>query len=235
MHANSAHPCSTRAALPVILHLVATLTVIPIACIAATKKTGSAPPQDSSPGWRELFDGRSLSGWKITDFGGHGDVDVAQGELQLGMGAMLTGVHYTNSIPRIDYEISLEAKRVAGSDFFCALSIPYNQTNCTLIVGGWGGGVVGISSLDNYDASENETTKYLAFEKDRWYRIRMRVTADLIEAWIDDQQVVDVNVKDRKVSMRAGEIELSVPLGIATWQTAAAIRNIKLRKLGSEP
>ena len=26
------------------------------------------------------------------------------------------------------------------------------------------------------DASENETTKFLSFEKNRWYRIRVRVT-----------------------------------------------------------
>lgn len=188
-----------------------------------------APAGEGAEPWKHLFDGKSLEGWKAAAFGGSGEVSVKEGELHLDMGAMLTGVTYTNPVLRLDYEISLEAKRTMGSDFFCGLTVPYRDTNCTLIVGGWGGGVVGISSLDYYDASENETTTFRSFARDQWYEIRMRVTSDKLQAWIDNERLINVSVKDRRVGMRAGEIELSVPLGIAAYQTSAVLRNIRVR------
>jgi len=100
-------------------------------------------------------------------------------------------------------------------------------------VGGWGGGTVGISSLDDKDASQNETTKIMAFQKEHWYPIRVRVTKDRLQCWIDEQPVVDVKTTGKKISIR-GEVELSRPLGFATWQTAAALKNIRLRKVAAE-
>jgi hypothetical protein len=58
----------------------------------------------------------------------------------------------------------------------------------------------------------------------------VRVTPDKIEAWIDDKQMVDVETKDRRISIRP-EVDLSRPLGISCYQTTAALRNIKLRTL----
>jgi len=184
---------------------------------------------DSTGPWRHLFDGESLAGWREVQFGGRGEVIIEQGELRLGMGAILTGVVFTNDVPRTDYEISLEAKKTMGSDFFCGLTVPVGETNCTLIVGGWGGGVVGISSLDHYDASENDTTFFRGFDKDQWYDIRMRVTPEMLQVWLDGKEVIDTSIKERKVGMRAGEIEMCVPLGVAVYQTAAALRNIRVR------
>lgn len=184
----------------------------------------------AAPGkWQHLFDGQTLAGWREAPFGGRGEVTIEQGEIHLQMGAVLTGLIYTNPVPRMNYEIALEGKRVMGTDFFCGLTVPVGETNCTLILGGWGGGVVGISSLDHYDASENDTTTYRSFEKDRWYDIRLRVTPELLQVWLDDKEVIHASIKDRKVGMRAGEIELCVPLGVATFQTSAALRNIRLR------
>ena len=55
------------------------------------------------------------------------------------------------------------------------------------------------------------------------------MTPATIEAWIDDEQMLNVDTKDKKIGMRAGEIELSKPCGIATFRTQAAVREIKLR------
>jgi hypothetical protein len=110
------------------------------------------------------------------------------------------------------------------------LTFPVGKSHCSFIVGGWAGAVVGLSSIDGKDASENDTTKYMNFKTGQWYRIRVRVTDDNISAWIDDKQVVDQNIKDRKITTR-NEVDLSKPLGISAWQTEAAIRNIRLRKL----
>jgi len=119
--------------------------------------------------------------------------------------------------------------RVEGSDFFCALTFPVADSCCSLIVGGWGGGVVGLSSLDGMDASENETSQFMRFDTGRWYRVRVRVTRNRIEAWIDKNKVVNVITTDRRISVRPGDIELSQPFGLASWQTTGALREIKWR------
>ena len=177
-----------------------------------------------------LFDGKTLGQWKVTEFGGQGNVDVKDGAIVLEMGNDLTGVHWTGSLVRMNYEITLEAMRVAGSDFFCGLTFPVGPNPCSLILGGWGGTVCGLSNIDYYDAANNETTRVISFENGRWYRVRLRVTPDKIEAWLDDEKLVDVVTAGRKISIRP-EVDLSQPLGIASWRTTAAIRNIRLRRL----
>ena len=130
----------------------------------------------------------------------------------------------------MNYEISLDAMRVAGTDFFCGLTFPVSDRPCTLILGGWGGQLCGLSSIDNFDASENETTQFVPFENGRWYHVILRVMPDRIEAWLDNQEIVNIDTTGRDIDIRI-EVELSQPLGIATWMTTGAVRNIKLRKL----
>jgi len=177
-----------------------------------------------------LFDGQTLGQWKITDFGGQGDVSVKDGAIYLGMGNYMTGVTWSGPVVRMSYEISLEAMRVEGSDFFCGLTFPVAENPCTLILGGWGGSVCGLSSLDRYDASENETTRMMSFEKGKWYKVRLRVVPNRIQAWLDDESLVDVDITGRRVDIRI-EVDLSQPLGIATYATTGAIRNIRLTRL----
>ena len=192
------------------------------------------PVRGRSADWQSLFDGKTLSGWKVTDFGGHGEVTVENGRLLLHSGVMLTGVSYTNELPRIDYEVSLEAMKIDGSDFFCGLTFPVDNAFCSFIAGGWGGGVVGLSSIDGMDASENETTKYMKFDSGRWYPIRLRVTRKRIEVWIDNEKIISQEISGRKISLRPGEIDLSKPFGVATWQTTGALRDIRIRRLAGE-
>jgi hypothetical protein len=142
----------------------------------------------------------------------------------------LTGITIDRDFPTMDYEIRLQAMRVEGNDFFCGLTFPYGESPCSLIVGGWGGVVVGLSSIDRRDASENETTTIQSFDRNTWYRIRLKVTKEKIEAWIDDKQVVDQPTAGHKISIRP-EVDPSRPLGIACWRTKAALKNIEFRKL----
>ncbi len=180
--------------------------------------------------WTPLFDGQTLTNWAVTDFGGHGEVDAASGQINIGMGADLSGITWTNgSLPKTDYEISLQAIKVAGGDFFCGLTFPVADSSCSLILGGWGGGVVGLSSLDDYDASENETTRAMPFIAGKWYQVRLRVTPAKIVVWLDEEKIIDVAIAGRKVSLRPGSIYLSAPLGVATYETSAGIRDFKLR------
>lgn len=193
----------------------------------------AAQPVLSVPGegWENLFDGRSLSGWRTIEFGGHGHVEVRNGLILLPRGNPFTGVSYTNETPKVNYEVSLEAMRVSGADFFCGLTIPVGSSFASLIVGGWGGSLVGISCLDGADASENETTQFVTFETGKWYRVRLRVTENKIEAWIEQKKVANVTTTGRKVSLRFGDIELSKPFGITSWDTGGAVREVKIRSI----
>jgi hypothetical protein len=184
----------------------------------------------AEPDVRSLFDGKTLNVWKSTAFGGEGEVLVEDGQIVMRAGNPLTGITWTGEYPRTNYEISLEAQRVDGSDFFCGLTFPVGDAPCTFIVGGWGGGVIGLSSIDGFDASENETTRYQEFENGRWHKVRVRVTEEKIQAWLDDNLMADVELEGRRISIRP-EVELSRPLGVSCFSTTAALRKIELRTL----
>jgi hypothetical protein len=123
-----------------------------------TLPPGAAQPPApfEGEGWRAMFDGATLAGWRETAFAGHGEVHYQSGVAVLSMGSPFTGINWTNEFPKVNYEVALDAMRVMGSDFFCGLTVPVGTNFCSLIVGGWGGSLVGISSLDGMDASENE-------------------------------------------------------------------------------
>ena len=210
--------------------LIAFLTFLSVALALA----GDTPPK-----WEELFDGKTLDGWAESEFESAAGVKVinpfkdGRGAIILERSETLSGITWTRgaTLPRVNYELELEAMKLEGSDFFCGLTFPVGKTACSFIVGGWGGMVVGISSIDYADASENDTTQGMEFALNRWYRIRVRVTDEKIEAWIDDDKKIDVETKGRTIGLRPGDIQKSLPLGIASYMTRAAVRDIRLRRL----
>lgn len=219
---------------------------VSLAAGAAEPAGDAAPAEETAPaekaadvkgdaGELVLFDGKTLGNWQTTQFGGEGDVFVdEEGNLELGFGAVITGVNWKGGVPATsNYEISLEAMKLDGNDFFLALTFPVKDSHATFVVGGWGGGVVGISSVDDLNASENETMNIEGFEKDVWHKIRVRVTDNKLQAWIGEDQKVDLELEGRKISLLPGDIELSVPIGIAAYQTRARYRNIIWRNLDS--
>ncbi len=194
-------------------------------------------------GGMSLFDGASMTGWKRTEFVNARQVRVEKAfrggpaALVVEAGDPLNGLTWTrpaDSLPRTNYEITLEAMKIAGDDFMCGLTFPVGETYATLVLGGWGGSMVGISSIDGMDASENETSKIMHFPKDHWFAIRMRVTPDKLETWLDGKKIIDANIKGKRIGLRFGEISKSVPLGFATYQTSAAFRAIKLVRLDAK-
>jgi hypothetical protein len=193
--------------------------------------SGCAHKNNASSGTETpLFNGSDLSGWRVSDFAGHGDVYVENGELRFGTGAGLTGVTWSGGPPAtVNYQIDLDAMKVAGSDFFCGITFPVNEAFCSLIVGGWGGAVVGISSINGADASSNETTDYRRFETGQWYHVRLRVSESKIEVWIDEEQFVDLDYTGKTLSVRA-DINQSTPLGLSAWQTHTAMKNIVISR-----
>jgi hypothetical protein len=178
----------------------------------------------------QLLKNDSLDDWEVLNFGGEGDCEVENGVLTLAAGDPFTGISSSREdLPKTNYEISLTARKTEGIDFFCGLTFPVAESHCTLIVGGWGGGLVGLSCIDDKDASQNDTQSIMKFEKDRWYRIRVRVQPESISAWIDDKQVVNQNIKGKKISLR-GDVMLCTPLGVCSFQTDSEIKDIQIRR-----
>ena len=185
--------------------------------------------QPAAGEWQALFDGKSLRGWRETPFTGRGRVRVVDATIVLGPGMPMTGVTWTGAFPRSNYEVRFEGARLEGSDFFAALTFPVLESHCTWITGGWGGDIVGLSNLDGWDASDNETRSYFDFENGRWYTLRLQVTDDRIRAWIDDRRVIDVAIGGRPVGLRHGEIRLSAPFGFASYATTGGLRRVEYR------
>src|SRR5436190_16886297 len=54
----------------------------------------AAAPTPAKPAevWKPLFDGKTLTGWKSTKFGGQGEITVENGSILLDMGSPLTGI-----------------------------------------------------------------------------------------------------------------------------------------------
>lgn len=185
---------------------------------------------------RSLFDGESLAGWKPSNYAGNGEIQTAGGVLRINSGdGMLNGVKIADdaidTIPKVNYEVSMKARRVEGDDFFYCLTFPFKDTHASYVLGGWGGSVCGISSIDYMDAMENNTMTMMEFEKEKWYDIRLVVTDHRIQAFIDNERKVNANVENRKIGMRFGEVEESVPFGISTFKTTGEYKDIKLRTL----
>jgi Domain of Unknown Function (DUF1080) len=192
---------------------------------------GKTEPKKDTAGWKDLFDGKSLDGWKACDFYGAGKVEVDGGKIVLTKGKVMTGVTYTKGdFPKMDYEISLEGKKVEGNDFFCTTTFPVGDSFCSFVVGGWSGKVVGLSSIDSMDASSNETRTNKEFKDDQWYKVRIRISAKRIEAWIDADKMVDLDTTDRRISIRL-ECNACRPFGVATYETTGTIRNVRVRAL----
>lgn len=211
-------------------------------CIAQSSDVEKKAKTEDEFAWKQMFDGKTLNGWTTPKYGGDGDVEVKDGCIVIGQGAMITGIKYDKLFPRLDYEVRFEAKRMQGNDFFAAMTFPVGENCCTLVNGGWGGGTTGLSSIDGLDASENETTSYFSYTDYKWHKFRIRVTGKEIKAWVEEEtkdgkrketEIVDIEIEGRKVSLR-DETSQFQPVGFCTWVSEGWIRDIEYRKLKPE-
>lgn len=201
--------------------------ILPSSSRATQDATVGLPPIGS------LFDGVSLGSWQPVSFGGEGDVRVDDGRLVLERGNDLTGIVWRGALPPASYRLTLEAMRIDGTDFFCGLTFPVAGSHCTFVVGGWGGNLIGLSSLDGFDASENETAMGRRLENGRWYRVGVEVSPGSLRTTLDDEVMAYIDTGGRAIDVRA-EMSPCRPLGIASFRTVAAIRRIHCTP-GSEP
>jgi hypothetical protein len=181
----------------------------------------------------ELFNGRDLTGWNVLTedyFDTPGKVRVEGGAMILGAGSDLTGVQWAGEMLKTDFTVSLEARRVDGSDFFCGLTFPVGEGYVSLILGGWGGTAVGLSNINDMSAIENETSQSIEFVKNKWYFIEVTVAEGHVRVWLDDKKIIDQSIAGKRFSIWPQQ-EPVRPLGVATYDTTGAIRRIAVKRL----
>lgn len=191
---------------------------------------GCAAVPAGEPPWQALFDGQTLAGFEITDFGGQGEVAVRDGRIHLESGSPLTGITWRGTPPAGDYELRVVAAREQGSDFFCGVTFPVGDAHLTCVLGGWGGSLCGFSNLDGLDAAHNYTRTFRNFVAGRDYELLLRVQADAVEAWLDGTLLCRIDPRRHRLGLRP-EVSLSRPLGIAAFATEARVLAVQWRPL----
>jgi hypothetical protein len=219
---------------PALTWCLATALLAPTAIAAGpTTRPSGATTRPADKNVISLFDGKTLKNWKPTEFGGEGGVSVEDGQIVVGAGSTLSGVTWNGGdLPKVNYEIELDAMMLNGSDFFLALTFPYKNSAASLVLGGWGGSLCGISSINGNDAANNEHTTTRDFPKNKWVHVRLRVTPDRLKAWPDhddENPLLVVETTCVEINTRA-DIDAARPLGLSTFQTSAAYKNITLKK-----
>jgi len=210
----------------------------------------------TDPKWTLMFDGKTLDGWSVTKLEDDMKAEIQDGCIVIGRDGLASGLKYDKPFPKSNYEIMYQAKRVKGYDFFGTITFPVKESHCSFVNGGWGGSVIGLSSIGGYDASENETTGFYEFKDGQWYQFRVCVSDDRITVWFypvdkegktietakDDPKAVAAakdEIEKPKVDLALGTKSISTrlevtfyrPLGISTWNTEGHIRNVKYREL----
>jgi len=223
--------------------LIVLLPALIFLAISCDKREGKVPavadevPVEAGKKGTLLFDGKSMEGWEVCNYvaGGEVTVDGETGDLRINRGEILSGVrrpgYDKEKLPKLNYAVEMEARRVEGDDFFYCLTFPYRDTHATFVLGGWGGAVCGISSIDFMDAMDNSTMTAREFEEGKWYRIRLLVSDHRFQGFVDGDRIVNIGIKGRKIGMRFGEIEESIPFAISTFRTTGEYRNIRIRAL----
>lgn len=214
-----------------VLCVLAPLSLSPLGLLA---QNGTPSKKAPGEGWKSLFNGKSLEGWKSTPFVGEGKVFVRDGVIVMEKGEKLTGATYTKGdFPKRDYEVEIVARKLDGNDFFATTTFPVGDQHASFVVGGWGGTLVGLSSINGSDASENGLSKNKEFEPQKWYTLKVRVGQKRIQAQIDNEQFLDVDTSDVRLSVRF-EVQPSRPFGVSTYDTIGEVKSVRVRPLNEK-
>ncbi len=161
-------------------------------------------------------------------FGGDGAIHATRSELVLEPGGPLTGGTFAVELPRDGYEVEFRAARLTGIDFFCGLTFPTLRGDLTLVLGGWGGTVCGLSSLDGEDASSNDTRTLRHFENGVDHAVRVRVDGDDVRVFVDGKPFLRTDLEGHEVGVRA-EVEPCRPFGFCCYLTTARLSALRWR------
>lgn len=181
-----------------------------------------------------LFNGKTLAGWQaVSSFPGQGPpgpVQVRNGLIILGPGKSYTGIARVGEFPETNYQVTIEAKRVAGYGDFCSVTFPAGKSRCTLLVGA----ATHMVRLKRVDGDYLDGSSLPGgFSEGQWYRVTLRVTPSLVEAWINDHRAISLQTVGHQLTATPSYDNVE-PFGINSWETTTAIRRIELRRLEPE-
>jgi len=88
-------------------------------------------------------------------------------------------------------------------DFFEVITLPIRRlhTCATLVVSGWGRGLVAISSIDVLNANKNFIRGEHRFINGQWYRFRLEVRENDLKGWLDEPLIINASVRSRTISL----------------------------------
>ena len=72
----------------------------------------------------------------------------------------------------------------------------------------------------------------MKFDNGRWHDVALRVTSSSIEAWIDDECVVEVERGERRFTVY-DQLRVTRPVGVFTWKTEGALKDIGVIRVGA--
>ncbi len=211
-------------------HATLLLCLFVVCGLGCHGKTAKTPPVELLPG--------NMDQWQTINFGGEGDVYFKDGSLNLDYGNPLTGTTYKGDLNKLlgeakeNYVITLQTQRVEGVDMFLGVTFPVgNDGHVSLVLGGWAGAITGISNLDDLNASENATTQFHDMPEKKWFKVKIMVTTDKIQCWLDDKQLVDVKRADYKKYDTHGAVVDTKPFGMFSYSTWGRVKDMKVWKL----
>ncbi|MDB2577216.1 DUF1080 domain-containing protein [Planctomycetota bacterium] len=203
-----------------------------VAC-AGPEPVREAAEVAPAPPWQELFDGRDLSSWKAGVFGEFPEFDQVEDGVVIPQGVPLAGLTYQGEPPTPPFEAEFDVTKEFGADFFFSVTFPVRGEHLTLVLGGWGGVVCGLSCLDGEDASGNDTRTLRNFPDGTRYRVSLVVSDDRVRVDLDGERLIDADLRGRELELRP-EVDPSVPFGVAAFATQTVLHRVRVRQLGAD-
>ncbi|MEL6431656.1 MAG: hypothetical protein AAFR54_20970, partial [Planctomycetota bacterium] len=177
-----------------------------------------------------LFDGVDLTNWRTGVFGDPPEYEFAEGGVVLPQVASLSGMTYTGEAPRTPYELRVDATKRYGADFFLGVTFPVRDAHLTLVLGGWGGAVTGLSCIDGLDAADNDTRAWRDYPNGKRQCVVVHVDDTRVRATVNGDTVVDRRLApDATLSLRP-EVLASRPLGVSAYASSTVVHRVTVRE-----
>lgn len=164
--------------------------------------------------WNRSFEQNQLGQWSVQD----GQI------VQEGMGENVRLTFGDEGWK--DYEYTLEAKKTGGQEGFLVLFRMKNDKEFYWAnLGGWGNErhaiERGLASQSRWGVVGPEARGRI--ETGKWYTIKIRCEGPHFQIWLGDDRIIDYTDDS--------QAHLSGKVGIGTWGTQAAFRNVKVTSL----
>jgi formylglycine-generating enzyme required for sulfatase activity len=191
----------------------------------------AAAKELKSAAWESLFDGKSLRGW--TAVGRARPPAVAQeGQMFIGLEYSICGIAWQGDFPKLNYEVTLDVMSLAERSGFCNIVFPIGDLEtCWVFCKGQNANHAALSLAHDAYFPNDEAAQTVDIQNGRWYPIRIRVTEDRVEGWMDDVKKFDLPRAKMAFSLHNEFQQCLMPFGIGTWYAQGALRNIQLRRL----